>query len=1143
MGKESPCGVCGETETRLVDGFYYCAECGTQDINLQETVVEHTLRADGTALVARRSRYRLNIDDGVEMSMEWYKWHKYNFLLAGLTEQLIELGAAPSLRMKVLWIWSRYIKMFQKKEEMGPAPVLSQLNVSSSSSEDEAEQEPADAAPRKGKRLDRVTCYLLVAILGLALNVDRSAILESRFTRLLRWRLVPVADIFRHVPAEILRKTRQHRRLFAASSMLTGFSLAPYLMCRVSKLLELGGPLTPDLDAIVHSQLRELRLPRALSQLVRALMHAAPVPFATRRKERFDKQQGERFPEYETTVMAYVMVALKMCFGLDDARERALSAAVDAINEEAGHPRAYTSDPEPTGRLFSFREWAAHLQLRALLTAAHCAPLAWSRAEPAQDLASLEQFRDHTVDHAADPHKSIKKGSKARLTDQVTMEILDRIPQRSAARVLSRRTLAPALAAREPAAAVARAVMDLLPPEQSRLLDEDFTHYSLDYAFKHLALPAARADSELFRGVRPRDAGGETFGSDVYYSLADAAPVFIKNCSNEHWAEAPRARLSRELDEHAERDSRESLEERRLETFLEEDDGCNIFDDDFSDIPIKDEKMDPNVGDAPEDVGLGDELDDWALPAVERSRRSRDTFDSDDEPEPQFDPRAFDRREVIKELLRGAYERCHLTQVPVRFLSHGEKTRTKADRAPADVPLREFTRGVGSEHWDNKLRARARTQRVEELLADYRRHLRGDALHQLERSVRAFTAAADADAVLEPDLTLHESALPEAADVDDSGDVELLENETKKDEDDEDSCEDRAYDPVLKSGADFDEKTHDVDRLFVRLKSPAPESEEPGIEVDDGLAAIVDRAIGKRTIKTPKKIETKVIETDVDHLVDDPERVTEFNYWFLKFDKHFQTAAGMPVRRMERALEAASPRGFWRVLKEAAAALAAPPLRLARRLADVEHRLLRLLATIRRTTRGGEPGRPRKNHERPERTNRYSKRKRGRPRKERRLEESDSPSNSDRRRETFEDVGASGNRDRSDINDSQECNPERLCEDLEDSSASQNKLRERKKPRKTMDSSSEDGEPRRSRWGRSGTRRRPETTGDDSEDSSGSGGRERPRTRGRPRQTRQQYISGVDNARRVHDGGLDRALAHPHVSDQGLEAQIWFKLD
>lgn len=50
------------------------------------------------------------------VSGEWYKWHAYNFILAGLTDELIAAGAKPTVKNKILWIWTRYIKKHQAKQ-------------------------------------------------------------------------------------------------------------------------------------------------------------------------------------------------------------------------------------------------------------------------------------------------------------------------------------------------------------------------------------------------------------------------------------------------------------------------------------------------------------------------------------------------------------------------------------------------------------------------------------------------------------------------------------------------------------------------------------------------------------------------------------------------------------------------------------------------------------------------------------------------------------------------------------------------------------------------------------------------------------------------------------------------------------------
>lgn len=64
MGDGNKCDVCGGSETNLVDGFYYCAECGTQDTNVRETIVEHTALADGTFSYFTKAKFSVKKKDG-----------------------------------------------------------------------------------------------------------------------------------------------------------------------------------------------------------------------------------------------------------------------------------------------------------------------------------------------------------------------------------------------------------------------------------------------------------------------------------------------------------------------------------------------------------------------------------------------------------------------------------------------------------------------------------------------------------------------------------------------------------------------------------------------------------------------------------------------------------------------------------------------------------------------------------------------------------------------------------------------------------------------------------------------------------------------------------------------------------------------
>lgn len=53
---ESACDICGCAQKNLVDGYYYCVECGTQDTNVRETVVEVVTLGDGEYAFGTRRR-------------------------------------------------------------------------------------------------------------------------------------------------------------------------------------------------------------------------------------------------------------------------------------------------------------------------------------------------------------------------------------------------------------------------------------------------------------------------------------------------------------------------------------------------------------------------------------------------------------------------------------------------------------------------------------------------------------------------------------------------------------------------------------------------------------------------------------------------------------------------------------------------------------------------------------------------------------------------------------------------------------------------------------------------------------------------------------------------------------------------------
>ncbi|XP_012250900.2 TATA box-binding protein-associated factor RNA polymerase I subunit B isoform X1 [Athalia rosae] len=103
------CAVCGGTEFYNEAGFFFCTECQTQNEEKRDGILD--LRVDGIR-VTKRKLPNNNLEKA-DQETQWTTWEQYNFILIGLTNELIELGATSDLKLTVLQLWAAYL---QKEE-------------------------------------------------------------------------------------------------------------------------------------------------------------------------------------------------------------------------------------------------------------------------------------------------------------------------------------------------------------------------------------------------------------------------------------------------------------------------------------------------------------------------------------------------------------------------------------------------------------------------------------------------------------------------------------------------------------------------------------------------------------------------------------------------------------------------------------------------------------------------------------------------------------------------------------------------------------------------------------------------------------------------------------------------------------------
>ncbi|KYM93727.1 hypothetical protein ALC62_15713 [Cyphomyrmex costatus] len=99
------CAICGCSEFYKVSGFSYCITCQTQSQDVGEEV-ELDLPIENTGKLRKTKIHRMkqNTDE-----LGWTSWELYNFVLIGLTNELIELGISADIKITVLQLWARYL--------------------------------------------------------------------------------------------------------------------------------------------------------------------------------------------------------------------------------------------------------------------------------------------------------------------------------------------------------------------------------------------------------------------------------------------------------------------------------------------------------------------------------------------------------------------------------------------------------------------------------------------------------------------------------------------------------------------------------------------------------------------------------------------------------------------------------------------------------------------------------------------------------------------------------------------------------------------------------------------------------------------------------------------------------------------------
>lgn len=100
------CRICGSKDFYKEAGYFFCQTCQTQNEDIRDEVLE--LRIDSTTRL-RKTRIRQLKSNISGNEVGWTSWELYNFVLIGLTNELIELGVPSDIKLTVLQLWATYL--------------------------------------------------------------------------------------------------------------------------------------------------------------------------------------------------------------------------------------------------------------------------------------------------------------------------------------------------------------------------------------------------------------------------------------------------------------------------------------------------------------------------------------------------------------------------------------------------------------------------------------------------------------------------------------------------------------------------------------------------------------------------------------------------------------------------------------------------------------------------------------------------------------------------------------------------------------------------------------------------------------------------------------------------------------------------
>lgn len=196
-----------------------------------------------------------------------------------------------------------------------------------------------------------LTRSLLMAMLGVALNVERSALQLADLVRYNREEHIPQVNLMQYLPEELDPDCYVDNMLRLQYGVVYSHAELCDNAANVAKFLHVEIRI-PDMHGLCKRYLEELCLPADLMIYVGRLLTAFPPQM------KFN--EGARYPNFEGRAMAIIIFVLKLLFGLNDSTEKSISKSAAKLNRQL----AALGNYKP---VFVFTEWARYVEMRKMI--------------------------------------------------------------------------------------------------------------------------------------------------------------------------------------------------------------------------------------------------------------------------------------------------------------------------------------------------------------------------------------------------------------------------------------------------------------------------------------------------------------------------------------------------------------------------------------------------------------------------------------------------------------------------------------------------------------------------------------------------------------------------------------------------------